>query len=367
VETGVVLDTAKTTGPMANIFALQDEITARLLGEKVAATAHADKHPGGPQPVSHLSFMAPRKPASARTIEAYRLYSLSLSTSSDAERITYLKKSLEADPDFTYSTDALDALEKRMAGYNRVAEQKSAEINQGQRLAMTNAQTPEAKAQAAMQLMTGDTTAFRYQALLADATEVYGSGLPDPYPTVKIHEMAAYYVFFAQMMLKHTDQALQVGEQFMKEFPGGTYYTSVNMQMDNLIRQRRQQEEGKEKAEEDLKKLEEEKARVLAAPRPPNPIMLRGWDFQHCSIYRNNYQYQQTIQQCPAFAAKYASDPDDTTQELVFTARWAAALAYAELGRFDEARKAAEQLIADDPKRADHSAVKTLLNTWPRD
>src|SRR5579859_6123034 len=39
VETGVVLDTAKTTGPMSNIFALQDEITARLLGENVPAKA----------------------------------------------------------------------------------------------------------------------------------------------------------------------------------------------------------------------------------------------------------------------------------------------------------------------------------------
>ena len=104
VETGEVLDAAKTTGAATDPFGLQDKIVAQLLG--VAAGS-----PGLPK----------RKPATPKTVEAYRLYAMSLGVASDAERFGFLKQSLEQDPDFVYSEEEIAALKKRMGVYDETA------------------------------------------------------------------------------------------------------------------------------------------------------------------------------------------------------------------------------------------------------
>ena len=104
VETGVVLDAAKTTGKLSDVFALQDEIVDRLLGREAKARP-------------------PRK-ITPRTVDAYEMYAKSLGTASAAEKVDYLKKSVAIDPDFAYALDDLAALETRMQGYDRVAKAK---------------------------------------------------------------------------------------------------------------------------------------------------------------------------------------------------------------------------------------------------
>ncbi|HVE83811.1 MAG TPA: hypothetical protein VND93_13225, partial [Myxococcales bacterium] len=80
VETGVVRGAAKVTGTVDEVFRLQDQVVAALLGESA-----------GPKP-------QPRRPLRPRAVEAYRLYAMSLTTASDAEKVDYLRRSLEVDP-----------------------------------------------------------------------------------------------------------------------------------------------------------------------------------------------------------------------------------------------------------------------------
>ena len=371
VETGVILDTAKATGKMRDIFSLQDEITARLLGEKppqavASAKAHGAHDDGKYTATNTLSFTPPRKPATDKTLQAYKLYAMALTSGSDADRVNYLKQSLQVDPDFTYSSDALDALEKRMAMYDAGNQQKSAQINADLRAQLAAAATPEDKAKLAMSVMQSDQMSFRYHTLLKDATAVYGMSDVQMYYTVNIHELAAYDIFFSYMMLKQTDQALQAGESYMKEFQGGMYFTSVQMQMDNLVREKRSLADGVADAQKDIDEIEKDRKETDARPGD-HTLVDRTYDFRRCSTWHSHKQYDQVLKECPAFASKWASDPSDDVKQLVFIARWSVVQTDAELGRFDEARKLGEQLAADDPKRADQFALKTVMATWPRD
>ncbi len=352
VETSVILDAAKVTGPAEQVLSLQDDIVARLLGEDPKAARPAGR---------------PKRKATPKTLQAYRLYAMSLSTASDAERVGYLKQSLDLDPEFIYAMDDLKALEKRMAGYsersNRVLEEREratrAQLQQ-------EGGTPEERAQKAFQLLTADMTSFRYKAMLADAARIYATDLP-PYGTMNVKEYAAYSVFLAHLMLKHTDLALQAGEKYMKEFAGGLYFSSVEMQMDNLIRQRREEDEGKKEAETELQKIEGERSEAFADRRPPHPVRLRGLDFQRCSAMQRTHQYERVLTECQAFVDKHRSDTDAGAEELVLIARWQMVNALAAMGRFDDARRAGQALIEEKPEFARRMSIKVVISTWPRD
>lgn len=370
VETGEVLDTAKATGTLQNIFSLQDEITARLLGKQVAAAKPKTPKSTGVQPADSLAFMAPRKPGTDKTVEAYKLYAMSLSSSSEADRITYLKKSLEIDPDFTYSTEALDALQKRMASYSQGNQIKSQQISGDLRAQLAAAATPEDKAKIAMNLMTQDTMGFRYHALLADATLVYGMPDVQMYYTTNLHEMAAYYVFLAHMQLKHPDQALQAGEAYMKEFQGGMYFNAVQMQMDQMVSAKRGLQDKKAEADKYIGEVEKDRAEANANTRQDaawHEMMNRNYDFRRCSTFQSYAQWDDVFKECTAFANKWADSTDDQVKQFVFIARYAVVQGYADRGDFEKARKLADQLVSFDPKRADQFAVRTVASTWPRD
>ena len=73
-ESGVVLDTAKLTGPLESVFMLQDQIVDRLLGKAPPAR--------------------PKRKTTTKAVESYRLYAMSLDTASDAGKVGYLRKSM---------------------------------------------------------------------------------------------------------------------------------------------------------------------------------------------------------------------------------------------------------------------------------
>ena len=355
VETGLVLDAAKATGPVTGVFALQDEVISKLLGGKPAAA-------------KAVSLAKPKRKATEKTVQAYRLYAMSLTTASDADKVGYLRQSLEIDPDFSYAADDLAALENRMKGYVKESDKRREEASQETRKALEDAAvTPEERAKRAFTLLTSSFSGQRYSALLRDAERVYAMDLP-PYGTMSVKEYASFCMFQAHVLLKHTDLALQTGERHLKGFPGGVYFSAVQGQMEGLINQVRDRDEGKEKARLELARIEKEKAEAMEGKRPPHPARIQGLDFQRCTALRSAHQQERAIEECAAFAAKYRDVSDGPSiKQLVFIARYNEVLAVAELGNFTRARQLGEKLAEEDPAQAKNMSLKVVMNTWPKE
>lgn len=358
VETGEVLDTAKATGTLDNVFGLQDEIVAKLIGTEVKKY----------RPVA--------RKATPKTVKAYKLYAMALTTASDADRIGYLRQSVEEDPEFSYAVEDLAKLEKRIESYGKAnaAAMVDKEALLAQELEDPNLK-PEDRAQKAVQMLSLFATNQRWAALLRESEKIYAMQLPNT-PWMSPSELASYYAFFSAMMLKENDKALKFGERHLKNFPGGTYYSSVEMQMRTIIDQRRDKEEKKSELDEKYAELEEEKAKAIAEARERKrelpPIRFMSWDFQRCSAAYSMRQFNRVLDECPKYLETWKNkevEPSlaDTAKMFAFQARYFQALAHNELGNFKEARTRFEKLIEEEPKMSKDYAVRTYLQFMPKE
>lgn len=334
VETGVVKETAKATGPLTDVFALQDQIAAKLL----------QKPPKKPR-------AKPRAPA--KQLEAYQLYALSLSTTSQAEQVRYLKESVAADPDFIYALDALKTLEKKIAEFkkNRAARERLAD-DAAVLAARSKEGTPSERQLRIMQALTALLTARRYSALLALATEIYDEHLP-PEQHWNVHEQASEYRFVALRMLRRLDDALRAGERHIDEFPDGRSTKSVASQLEAIIQQKEAIAKRRAGLADALKAVD------VAAARPhADPDMI---GYRRCAAYRSCEAHAEAVDVCGAWARDHAGRADMLDRTALFLVM----LSLADLGRFDDARALAADLTAVDPAWAKEH-LGSVVDGWPR-
>lgn len=345
VESGVVERTAKVTGKMTEVFELQDQIVAELA--KLKGPAPAAK--GRPAPV--------RRPGTQKTLAAYKSYAQALSSSSQAERVEKLQEALELDPGFTYAADDLQALKQRLNVYEkesiRVTDAQGkklwAELND-RSLSMQDRNLK------AMQYLTTLQQRFRYGALLEEAQKVHALKL-EAAGMVNGREYASYCVFLAAMMLKKTDLALQAGERHLKEFPGGTYSGSLDMQMRSMVEQLQRAEDQRAEGRKRMAELEKE--------RPPrNADQQRSRDFQRCSNTANYGLWDDAERECTSYVEKYSGQADP--HDFVPLAKWQLSRAHNERGMFGKARAAAEALVKEYPEFSRKMSLEMQLRTWPQ-
>lgn len=364
VETGVVQDTAKVTGPLTRIFHLQDEIVARLLGE-----------PAQPPTVASRPKVARRRPAppsGEKTLKAYRLYAMAVTTASDADRVGYLRQALDVDPSFTYAADDLAALERRLEGYREQGVKAAAQVSDdGLAFIRDGSRPAEERSMRAVQLLGELMGQQQYRRMEQVAREIIALGLPDV-GAVKPTESAVAQLFFALDLMRKTDAALQAGENYLKAYPGGLYRQAVDLRMQVLIGDRSRVLEGQDAFKADMEELAAERARAVeSAERRKTPMadaMQVSFDFRPCSLASRHKQDPLTIQLCTEFAKAWRAKAKEAGGvELVFLARWLTALAHANLGQFSDARALAKGLSEEDPKRAREMAIPMIANSWPRD
>ncbi len=346
VESGVVTETAKVDGAVADVFELQDQIVSKLL-----------KKPK----------RSPRKKAAQpqKRVEAFRVYSLSLTTSSQADQVRYLKEAVALDPDFVYAKDDLYALEKRLRDYRRDAAEQQDKATQALLATLSDTSRPEAeRAMAAMQALPQYAASMRWRPLQRVAQRIYAQPEPLVGPGGDVRELASYYVFLSHMMLKEGDLALQAGERHLKEFPLGTYARSVDMQMQSIIGERQRNDDARAKITDELAEVDADEAELKARKRPvPNlDQRIRIFAFRRCTVFYQGKDYEGAISRCLGFAAEY---PDDEPSHLARSARYFAAMSHAELGRFGEARKIMLQLGDEDAAWARSMGVPSMLQMWP--
>ena len=354
VESGVIEETAKVTGRVGEVFALQDQIVARLLG----------KAPPKKRPAKSSSQ---KKAVSAEaTAEAFHAYSLSLSTSSAVERIRYLKEAIELDPDFHYASDDLAALQTRLKGHRRndddAVDSKTQELLV---LLRDPTRTAEDNAHAVTQAFRRYSNSYRWESLRRLAEVVYELHLPaaggiDP------HESASYNIFLAHLMLKQADLALQAGERHVKTFPGGTFTGMLSGQIENLIQAQHRDRQARVGIDADLQDVANDEAK-LTGKEPNLAWRRRMFAFRRCAIHYGGRGFEGAIRLCTSFATEYGPDPADGDNPLDRMARYFAAISKAELGRFEEARADMNVLVDEDADWARKMAVQSFLSMWPRD
>lgn len=366
VETGVVRETAKATGPFDDIFDLQDRIVERLMGKKPAprrvARARKAERPAG-------ATSSKKRPSKQETLKAYELYARSLETSSQAERVRYLKQAIELDPDFRYAIDDLVALERRLEEHRKKADEvRMAAASKAREALFDEALPGEERARRAFDLLTGHFQAFRYRALLEDAERIYRLDLP-PYGSVDVREYASFCIFHAHMMLKQTDLALQAGERHLKEFPGGMYSLGVESSMQSLIDQKKRDERAKDELRAEFAEIDAEMEEVRAQPEGRDPSMreqrLMNLAFRRCFAAQGRRAFDVVLEVCPRFFERYRGAPG--AESLLREARWAVIYAHAERGEFAKARRLAERFLEEDPEGAESRGVKVQMRFWPRE
>jgi len=345
-ETGEVVDTAKTTGPVSDVFLLQDEIVARLMGEKWVKPSGAK---------------AGARRASPKRLKAYQFYAMSLNTASDADRVGYLNQAIEEDPEFSYALEELDALKKRMEGYRKNAVQSGdqEEVRLRQAFEATD-QTAQQRMINSNALMVHYLTRQQHTQLKALCKEVLAK--PE---YADQHEQFLFRLFESERTTAETDAAFHHGEEFLKRFPRSPFFSVVDSLVRDMIRNREDQPRNEAKYAERLKQIEEERAHD-AAEKDVKPEIAkrrqRGHDLERCTEALSLQLPQQAIKECDAFAKKWAGDTSDATFAFqVPVALLSEARAYSMLGKNAKARELGNRIIKDYPDQAREWRIEEIV------
>ena len=74
----------------------------------------------------------------------------------------------------------------------------------------------------------------------------------------RVDEVALYYVIIAENMLKQHDAVLHDGEEYLRHFPTSSYFAGTKAMMDQVIREKHEVVEGKEKAKKSVADMSSE-------------------------------------------------------------------------------------------------------------
>jgi TolB-like protein len=318
VESGEIVGTAKVDGKATDFLSLQDRVTAELLKSAgLAAKSEAMAHRARP------------KLKSARTIE---LYGDAVVTEDVDKKKKLLQQALDEDPQFSYASHDLDALERRLSSYD--ASRASAEdalIAKLHREIKTEKDVNELN-QKYSQIIGRLSSQFRWRRILSECAEVARVRPPKPSygSLLSAVEQCGFFVVLAQSQLHDEDATLREGEKFVAAYPTSVYFDGVRNLMESAIREKREDEEGQKKARADI-----------AALQPPEK-------FEPCKlfeVYRSHRQFRSQrkyLEQCISFGGA-GRTLGDLWDDLLYGCEMTADFACQ--------RRAIEALKSADPKK----------------
>jgi hypothetical protein len=314
VETGEIVGTAKVDGAATDLLRLQDKITAELL-RSAGLGAHARR----------IVEQSSHKP-SLKSLKTMELYGDAVVAQNDEQRSELLKLAIAEDAAFTYAAKDLAELEQRMKGYEAQAKAAQERELTQTRQKLGSESDPAKQSQLAMQLLNLLQASRRARALRAEAQKLAARSWPSPLGTLRIEEIAAFYMVVADMTLRDRDALLRDGEQFMQRFPTSMYFTAVKAYMEQAIRDKREIEDGKQKAAEQAARLRSQDRWDLCAVAHP---------------YRRHKQYAEAVRLYSACLAVGTSDRKQALADLIG--------AEIEMGDWAQARKHAAELAKQFP------------------
>jgi TolB-like protein len=332
VETGVVLEAAKATGPMDRVFALQDEVVAKLVGKPPEKRARAGK----------------------KMLVAYELYAKSLSVASDADRVGLLREAVAADPELVYAKEELDALLDRMRGYSKTSGEKLAGEEAKLLARADDARAPAEERRASGQKAIDAMIAARRWYTLAKVA-------PGLATVSGLAEGASFGELRALLGLHRFDDALRSGEKFLAAYPTSARFREVESAMAEVVGVRKKRERRRAEYQKDL----DEKLHDLAERKPSREKTLDE-DYAPCICARwNSLVGEVMLAGCKPFVEKHGGDATPEAAEKLSAARFFVGLSLAEQGDLAGARAMFERVKKDAPDWDEEIARATA--DWPTD
>ncbi|WP_338866396.1 FlgO family outer membrane protein [Myxococcus stipitatus] len=350
VETGTVLDSAKVTGRADRVFALQDEMAAKLLGSPVKPRA---KRPSGPQAV--------------RTLETY---GRALETKSQEERAALLRATLEEAPAFDYARDELARMEARLAELAQKATSHWAALESSLRATMQDPALPlEERSAAALRLLDINYPRARWRTLLQDANRILSLELP-VYQGRLPAEQAAYARFVALDGLRDWDAALEAGDTFLRTYPHAESALAIDGAMRGLTLRLAEDRRRLKQAHDYIAQLEQEtavKVVILEHQGLPTTEALRLLDEARCDSFAFPQQFEHALRPCRAYYEKWGPGTQFVEKHAAREARDAEIVALIALRRFAEARERLAAFRSADPEGERDSAARSAVLGIRRD
>jgi TolB-like protein len=242
VATGEVKGSAKVDGSTNEFLSLQDKITTQLL--KSAGLE--------PQKVQHFAARVRPKVKSFKAIE---LYGDAVVQTDEKKKVELLKLALSEDPQFSYASHDLDALEQRMKQYSSISDaaqrQATAELAQKLKTEKDPMMVPAYYMQLMGQLM----MQHRLHKLIAVCRAIIATPPPNANWNVNLPEQAQYNLARAYEMLHDDDGFLREGEKFLAKYPASMMVGTIQMLMNNAITHKHEIEEGKRGAADEIARL----------------------------------------------------------------------------------------------------------------
>jgi TolB-like protein len=218
VETGEIAGSAKVDGRAADFLQLQDRVTVALLQSAGIEKKHQQK-------------FAERARPKLKSLKPLEIYGDAVVQDDDGKKIDLLRQAVAAEPTFTYAARDLDALEKRLRGYDAASERAGrADASDLERRARDEPD-PRKRAELQEELFNQLIEQRRFRRLLTIARPIDS-------------EDALIAVLVADRRLWHQDAFLADGERFLKKYPRSKSYKQVREDIDDAIERRRHCEKG---------------------------------------------------------------------------------------------------------------------------
>ena len=246
VETGEIVGTAKVDGRASEFLHLQDKVTAELLRSAGMA--------------QHIKKITERARAPIKSMHTLELYGDAVVAENDTKKKELLELAVAEDSSFTYASADLAALEKRMKQYEAVSLKKQDEKTRALLDDFAKEKDPAKQASMAYGVLNALQQARRYRTLVAVGRALAGgpaasASMPGG---ARVDEVALYYVIIAENMLKQHDAVLHDGEEYLRHFPTSSYFAGTKAMMDQVIREKHEVVEGKEKAKKSVADMSSE-------------------------------------------------------------------------------------------------------------
>ncbi|MBN2693054.1 hypothetical protein JXR93_00200 [bacterium] len=248
-ESGKVVDSAYVEGNEASFFKMEKQLIKKIVK---AIRTDETKIPD--------SFEKESESKELKNFDVVLNYSKGVELYDDGkfeEAEKEFKKTLEFDNNFSYSIEFLDKLEKRMAQYQKKADEiKNQEIKN----LIDNYQTLKTDKMITMkisQLFGKLMSGMEYREMLK-LIDFLKKDLPPSNEFLNMDELIQYYAFLSHYMLKNRENALKEGENFLKTFPSSIYFSSVKTNMEMLIESQKQEESLKNEYPSELEEKEKD-------------------------------------------------------------------------------------------------------------
>jgi TolB-like protein len=362
IETGEVSGGVVATGPLEDVFALQDQLVQGLFGR-----------PPRPRPTTSRALSSYRRLGGALRATTATTTTTSPKTPSPKttpktapKTAATLLSSLDAivvdDPDFSYAADALSALEARLRA-TAPATTAALSARTAALLAVVDdhGNTPERRRAAARAAIDGLVAERRFAAAVDVSARVVAADIPvDVVDDVGEHAAATRTV--ALLRLRRTDAGLAAAERYLHKHPAGADRALVDAAVRQAIDERRSEKARRDDFAAELRELNDDVSSAGAGADAR-----RSFAWKPCIAAKWSTLGSEMVNRCTRYLKHYGGDVDDDGVDNVIAAKAFIAWGHALRGDFEAAQAAAAALEGEHPGGLDTSGLRSVMGSWAVD